>query len=137
MPLEDFLPQLDVPILAIVGHPAAGKSTLANKLAGLFQNRRVIHGEEFLHMPWADQAKNMIDVVSRIEDAYIVEGVPVYRMLRTGATKGTWAPTIVIRVIEPLAILKYAKMNKGLDTIWKSYQSVAVAPSIDLEREDL
>lgn len=84
--------------IAITGRPRVGKTTLGKRLSE-YKNGALVHTDDYIKdFSFEDAAKGLIDVCSKIDGPYIVEGVQVARMLRTGAREGIWQPDLVIVV---------------------------------------
>ena len=79
MPIQE--PSLLLRIL-ICGTPQSGKTTLAKGLASELPNCAVIHGDDFMHLPWAEQKEALRDAVVATEGNLIVEGCNAVRVLR-------------------------------------------------------
>lgn len=79
--------------IAITGYPGSGKTTFVNKLKfdmGKFHTDDFIEEWAFKELP-----THLINHL-RLHDNYVIKGVQVARMLRTGAREGTWIPDLVI-----------------------------------------
>ena len=86
---DGFLPGS---IFTLTGSPGSGKTTYADSLPAT----EVFHTDDFMHIgEFKEFPERMIDLLKG-EAEYIVEGVQVARMLRTGHRQGTWIPDHVV-----------------------------------------
>jgi hypothetical protein len=118
--------------IAVVGRPRTGKTTLAKKLSedlGLALH----HTDDSINkIPFKDTDRHWINKLSG-EESYIVEGVQVSRMLRSGGKDGSWKPDklIVVEASHPVR-----KEHKGLASLCKSAvdQWCESNPDVEVER---
>ncbi len=69
-------------LVAILGLPGSGKTTLANKLANAL-NLTVLHTDDFKSMPWSKAADAAMAAIAN--GTYgVVEGITVARLFRRG-----------------------------------------------------
>lgn len=111
--------------VVIIGLPASGKTTLANRLAEAGMSHEVVHTDE--EYPYAEgvsaQAYDDLLLAADMDFDVIVEGVLGYRILRKCAESGgTWLPDLIIEVrcSEETRAARYAEERPG-----KQYRSVA------------
>ncbi len=101
-------------VIAIIGRPQAGKTTLAKKLSA-FKHCPIIHTDDYIKkVSFKDAAEAIIKVCNEQDAPYIVEGVQVARMLRTGQKEKIWKPDLVIYI--NMATAPSAE-HKGLATL--------------------
>lgn len=111
--------------VVVIGLPASGKTTLANRLAETGMGHEVVHTDE--EYPYAEgvsaQAYEDLLFAADMDCDVIVEGVLGYRVLRKCAENGgTWLPDLIIEVrcSEETRAARYAEERPG-----KQYRSVA------------
>ena len=84
-------------IIAIVGFPGSGKSTLSKHYESL--KISVYPTDDYIgRWGFKEFPDKMIHTLAS-RDTYVIEGVQVARMLRTGFRMGTWSPDMVIEMI--------------------------------------
>jgi deoxyadenosine/deoxycytidine kinase len=72
-------------IIAIVGLPATGKTTLAKELAEMLPGHKLIHTDDYIEHGYEDSINVLMGDIYQVPKL-IVEGVLVYRLLNRGLT---------------------------------------------------
>lgn len=83
--------------IAIVGRPGVGKTTIAKKMAEVL-GTNLYHTDDYIDRTTFEDAPKAIIADLANADRYIVEGVQVARMLRTGQRENIWRPDCVVLV---------------------------------------
>jgi len=93
------LPRLDwYPSIAIVGRVGVGKTFLADELAKKYK-LKAVHTDDFIDKcDFKDAPQFVMSHCRQLLKPYVVEGVQVSRMLRTGLRDKIWQPDIVLFV---------------------------------------
>lgn len=67
-------------LVAIVGGPGSGKTTLSKKLSKQLKDTNIVHTDDFMHYGWEEQPQRIEEAAS--QGNTIVEGVQAVRWLR-------------------------------------------------------
>jgi len=105
--------------IAIVGRVGVGKTHLAGELMAEYKHD-IIHTDDYIEKSDFKDAPNyVIDVCNKwIKKKYIVEGVQVSRMLRTGLRDDSWQPDVVLFV--ECRGLEVEKSHKSLASLTRN-----------------
>ena len=145
---QDILAALkEAPRVVIIGYPASGKTTLANKLDAETIQHRISHTDD--EYPSGDGSSETAYTELKFSDDLgwwvIVEGVLGYRILRKCVEHGgTWLPDLIIEVkcSEETRAKRYnderpkkdyrrvKSFCKGLDTVLKVWGDSEISKGV-------
>lgn len=132
----DFL-ELAGKTIVIIGPPASGKTTLAKSISE-YTGTGVINTDDYMEYGYKNSLYVMLDDLSELTEAKIIEGMQGYRLLRKGVELDCFYPDVVVELsvtqeqvervytTERIAskLPKLAAFNKMHQTILESYKAM-------------
>lgn len=109
--------------ILIAGHPRAGKTTLAKRLAAGLEHVSLRHTDDLIQRGWSGASDGVARWISGIDAPFVIEGVAVPRALRKwlAANPGRKPCDVVYYLNRPFGELTSGQrsMAKGCDTVWE------------------